>query len=81
MKNNFPKFSHGETIIIKAKPKSSKSELVWDKENKKIVAFLHSVPENNKANEELIRLFRKNLKLKIEIISGIKGRDKKIKIL
>jgi len=74
-------FKLGEIIEIKAKPHSSKSILEWDDEKNKFNAFLHSIPEDNKANEELVKLFKKQFKLKVELVSGFKGKDKKIKIL
>jgi uncharacterized protein (TIGR00251 family) len=74
-------FSLGDIILIRAKPNSSKSELIWDDKNNKMLAFLHSIPDDNKANDELIKLFKKQLKLKVEIISGFKSRDKKVKVL
>ncbi|MDA3854626.1 MAG: DUF167 domain-containing protein [Candidatus Woesearchaeota archaeon] len=79
--SNFPKFSFNQFIKIKAKPKSSKSELIWDNENEMILAFLHSIPDDNKANEELIKLFKKQLKLRVELTSGFKSKDKKVKVI
>ncbi len=78
---NMPKFNLGEIILIKAKPNSSKSILEWDEKNKKINAFVHSIPDNDKANNELIKLFRKQLKLKVKIISGLKSKEKKVEII
>lgn len=69
-----------EIIEIRAKPNSSKSEITFD-ENNKIIVYLKSIPDENKANNELIKLFKKQLKLKVEIISGFKSRNKKLKIL
>jgi len=79
--NNFPKFFLGNTILIKAKPNSSKSNLEWDEDKNIFNAYLHSIPDDNKANEELIKLFKKELKLKVEIISGFKSKNKKVIIL
>lgn len=66
---------------LKIKPNSSKSEIVFNSNSQKIDVFLHSIPQDNKANLELITLFKKKLKLKVEIISGFKSKNKKIKIL
>lgn len=68
------------TIIIKVKPKSSRSGIKYNQETNNLDAYLHSIPENNKANLELIKIFKKQLKLKIEIISGFKSKQKKILI-
>jgi len=74
-------FSSGEIIEIKAKPNSSKSLIEYNITNQKINVFLHSIAADDKANLELIKLFKKQLKIKVEIISGFKSRIKKIKIL
>lgn len=77
----FENLKQDETIEIRAKPNSSKSEIVYDFEKDIVNAFLHSIPDDNKANKELVKLFKKQLKLKVEIISGFKSRNKKVKIL
>jgi len=74
-------FSSQDIIIVRAKPNSSKSELIWNNEYQRFDAFLHSIPDDNKANSELVKLFKKQLKLRVEIISGLKSRNKKMKIL
>lgn len=74
-------FNTGKIITVKAKPNSSKSILIWDKNKSLIIAYLNSSPEKNKANAEIIKLFKKQLKLKVKIIAGLKSRIKKIKIL
>jgi len=68
-------------LEIRVKPNSSKSLITYDKEKNLIIAYLHSIPENNRANDELIKLFKKQFKIKVEIISGFKSKNKKIKIL
>lgn len=74
-------FSSGDIIIVRAKPNSSKSEIVWNEEKERFDAFLHSIPDDGKANAELLKLFKKQLKLKVELISGHKSRDKKVKVV
>lgn len=74
-------FKIGEIIEIRAKPNSSKSLLEYNSQTKKIDAFIHSIPDEGKANSELIKLFKKQLKLKVEIIAGFKSRNKKVIIL
>ncbi len=76
-------FVKDEILDIQVKAKSSKSEIfIEDKKNKKeIIVYLKSIPIDGKANEELIRIFKKQLNLKIELISGFKSKKKKIKIL
>lgn len=74
-------FISGDIIEIYAKPNSSKSELIFDDENNRFNAFLHSIPDDNRANDELVKLFKKQLKLRVELISGFKSRNKKVKVL
>lgn len=74
-------FKTGDLIEIRAKPNSSKSLLEYNSQTGKINAFLHSIPDDGKANSELVKLFKKQLKLKVQIISGFKSRDKKVKVL
>ena len=71
-------FHKGKIYDIRVRPNSSQSKIVWDKNIKKVIVYLLSVPADNKANEELIKLFRKHLRLKIKIISGLRSKDKKI---
>ena len=72
-------FKIGGIIDIKVKPNSSKSELYFS--NELNIAYLKSVPIENKANEELIKLFKKEYKTKIEIISGHTSKNKRIKVI
>lgn len=74
-------FSSGDIITVRAKPNSSKSKLEWNDEKQRFDAFLQSVPDKGKANAELIKLFKKQLKIKAELINGEKSRDKKFKVL
>lgn len=71
----------GDILEIKAKPNSSKSEIVYNFETKAYDIFLKSIADKNKANQELKKLFKKEFGLKVEIISGEKTRNKKIKVL
>ncbi|MFW6286208.1 MAG: DUF167 domain-containing protein [Nanoarchaeota archaeon] len=77
--NLHPKFNSKDIIDIKAKPNSSKSQIKW--EDNKFIVNLISIPDNNKANEELIKLFKKQLNLRVKIIKGFKSKNKKIEIL
>ncbi len=76
-----PIFKVDDIIVIKAKPNSSKSFLEWDFDNNVMLAYLHSIPDDNKANNELVKLFKKQLKLRVEIRSGFKSKNKKVIVL
>lgn len=68
-----------EPFEVRVKTNSSKSsiELV----DSKYVVFLKSLPVDDLANKELIKLFKKSLKKNVEIVFGFKSRNKKIKFL
>lgn len=74
-------FKSGDIIEVRAKPGSSKSLLEFDNEKNIMLAFVHSPPEDGKANDEIIKLFKKQFKLKVELIYGFKGRNKRFKVL
>lgn len=71
----------GDILFVRAKPKSSSSSITWDEKEGLYIVYLTSIPEDNKANEELKKLFKKELKVKIDIISGMKSKKKKIIVL
>ncbi|MFH0701202.1 MAG: DUF167 domain-containing protein [Candidatus Woesearchaeota archaeon] len=69
---------HG-LISVRVTPHSSRNELV--EEEGKLKLYLQAVPEKDKANKELIKLFKKELGLKVEIISGLRSREKILRLL
>lgn len=76
---NLQKYIHQETLSLRATPHSSRTELM--EEEGKLKLYLQAVPDKNKANLELIKFFKKEFKLKVEIKSGMKSRDKILRIL
>lgn len=68
----------GITIIVKVTPRASRSEIVgWD--NGVLKVRLHALPEKGEANEELIRLLSRELKIaksSITITRGLSSREK-----
>ena len=67
---------------IKIIPNSGKQKFILD-ESKQLKCYLKSQPEKGKANEELITLFSKQLKIpknKVVVVSGKKSRNKRIKL-
>lgn len=78
----------GLILAIKVTPNSKKNsigDIVLDQNNKKVLKIYTSAkPENNKANEAVLKLLSKALHLKknkINIISGSKQRNKVIHVL
>jgi uncharacterized protein (TIGR00251 family) len=66
-------------LELRVVPHSSRTELV--QENNQLKLYLKSVPEKDKANKELIKFFKKEFKLKVEILRGLKSREKVLKII
>jgi uncharacterized protein (TIGR00251 family) len=70
-------------IEIKAIPKSKVSSIYNDKAGNVCIRLIN-VPENGKANQELINVIAKKLEISrssIEIISGMKSKLKKLRII
>ena len=67
-------------IKIKVKPNSGRQEIEKISEEEYRV-FLKSSPEDNKANNELIKLLKKQFKRDIKIVSGLSSRKKVIELL
>ncbi|GAB4375001.1 MAG: hypothetical protein Kow0075_01080 [Salibacteraceae bacterium] len=70
----------GNVVEVKVKPRSSKSLIEVDASNKRLIAYLRSAPENNRANKELIQLLKKQFKLRATIRSGHKHTTKVIEL-
>jgi len=69
-------------LIIKVVPNAGRNDWQLDKSGL-LKCYLKSIPEKGKANQELIKLLSKALKLPlnlIEIMAGGTSRHKKIKI-
>jgi len=67
-------------IKIKVKPNSGKQEIVKLDEKDCYVAYLKSVPENGKANIELLKLLQRYFKKEIKMKLGTKGRNKIVEV-
>jgi len=65
-------------INVKVKPHSGRQEIV--NEGKNYVVYLKSVPEDGKANIELIKILKKHFKKEIKIKSGKTSRNKIVEI-
>lgn len=67
-------------LAIIVKPNSRKSEIIGFDENKQMLKVaIAAPPENNKANKEVIKFFHKLTKKKVEIVIGLKRREKVLK--
>lgn len=74
--NNYIKNNLLKTKVI---PNSSRTEL--KEENSILKLYLKAVPEKGKANKEIIKFFKKEFGLKVEIKVGEKSRDKVLEIV
>ncbi|MBU0535708.1 MAG: YggU family protein [Nanoarchaeota archaeon] len=69
-------------IKIIVKPNSPKSEITSiDEVRNALRVNIKAPPDKGKANREVIKFFSKLLKKKVEIVSGMKSKEKLIKIL
>lgn len=79
-KNQFLK---GEHVYIRVTPNSSANK-IGKFENNHLKIYITTVPEDGKANKAVISLISKTFKVpksKIEIISGHKSKNKKIRLI
>lgn len=68
-------------LKVLIKPNSPKNSVLGFDSNKKALKIsIKAVPEKGKANAELIRFISKSLKKKVEIIKGLKSREKTLKV-
>lgn len=67
-----------QKILVKLKPNSPENKIVEKGEVWKI--NVKSPPHDNKANIELIKFLRKELKQNVRIIRGLKSREKLIEL-
>ncbi|MBI4980435.1 YggU family protein [Candidatus Woesearchaeota archaeon] len=73
------KYVNNGTLALHVTPHSSRNELI--EEEGKLKLYLHAPPEKDKANKELLKFFKKELGLKVEIISGLRSREKVVRVL
>lgn len=73
------KFIKKGLVKIKVIPNSSRNGL--KEAERELKLYLKVVPEKGKANKEIIKFFKKEFGLRMEIKSGEKSRDKVLKII
>ncbi len=72
------RYIKNNTLILRVVPRAGREELVETENGLKL--FLKAPAEDNKANLELIKFFKKEFGLRVEIVSGWKGREKVVKV-
>lgn len=65
-------------ITLKVKPNSNKNKIIEKGEIWKV--NIKSPPQDNKANVELIKFLRKELKKEVRLIRGFKSKEKVVEI-
>ncbi|MFW6383737.1 MAG: DUF167 family protein [Nanoarchaeota archaeon] len=72
----------GNNLKIIVKPNSKKTELIGvDTENKVVRIDLKEPAENNRANVELLKFLKKQLKKEVRIKKGLNSKEKILEIL
>ena len=66
-------------ISIKVIP-NAKATALKD-EHGALKLYLHAPPEKDKANKELIKFFKQEFKCRVEIVSGLKSRQKVLHVI
>ena len=79
MSEGFYKIKDGKTYLnVRVAPKSSKNAITGVREENLLITVT-AVPEKNQANEAVIKILSKELKIaksKMQIVSGSKGKNK-----
>ena len=66
-------------IKVKLHPNSSQ-EKIEQKSKEKYEVWLKEKPIDNKANEKLVKVLKKYFKKKVEIVKGLKSKEKVVEI-
>ena len=75
---DLPKHINNGFIKIRAVSNAKENKLV---EDNGLRLYLHSPPEKDKANLEIIKFFKKEFNLKVKIESGLRSREKVLRVL
>lgn len=60
----------GENVKIKVIPRAKKTEIIWIMDDNSVKIKLKAIPEDGKANIELLDFLDKNFGKKWELVSG-----------
>ena len=74
----------GSTVLfeIYIKPNAKKTELLWDKDSKKFVAYVKSAPHKGKANKEVMILIKQFFKASdVRLVKGFTATTKVFEII
>ena len=65
-------------IIVKVKPNSASNEVLGLDEQGLLRVNVKAPAQKGKANKELVKVLSKHFKKRVEILSGLKSREKRI---
>ena len=65
-------------LCIRVKPSSGKEKI--EKKGEEILMWVKAKPENNKANQKVVRILEKVFGKKVRILKGLKSRKKLVLI-
>ncbi|MCE4614435.1 MAG: DUF167 family protein [Desulfurococcales archaeon] len=65
-------------LRIQVYPSSKKEEILFASDS--IIVRVTSPPRGGRANEDVVKLFKKKMKVKAKIESGFKSRDKMLRV-
>jgi len=68
-----------EEFLVKIKTNSKKPKIEFDERNNQYLVHVKARPIDNKANEELVKVFKKLENMKVKIVSGHTSKIKKLK--
>ena len=74
----------GSTVLFEIfiKVNAKKTELHWDKDSKKFVAYVKSAPQKGKANKEVISLIKQFFKAsEVRLVKGFSATTKVFEII
>jgi uncharacterized protein (TIGR00251 family) len=75
------KYIKDNKLKVLIKPNSPKNSVIgYDSAKKAVKIAVKALPEKGKANQELIKFISKLLKKKVEIVKGLKSREKILQV-
>lgn len=75
----FPQYVTNNCFSLRVIPHAQQTKLI--EENGKLRLYLRALPQKGKANQELITFFKKEYRLRVEIVLGEHSRQKVVKII
>jgi uncharacterized protein (TIGR00251 family) len=79
---NIEQYIKNNSLTILVKPNSSKNGITgYDDARAAVKVNIKAPAEDNKANIEVVKFFRKLLGREIKILSGLKGKIKILKVI